>query len=138
MLTDLTRCGPQKLAFVLNRCLDRYDQPDDNVQSQRTPSPLSPIALHGIQEEGITRSAPGFIDLGVGSTAAEPAEQPAKLPSLSPTPQPAMGPSLKEDSAVPHILIVDDNALNRRVGFNKLRHVCLLTSQVTCCIYGKE
>ncbi|USP76619.1 uncharacterized protein yc1106_03893 [Curvularia clavata] len=87
-------CGPQKLAFVLNRCLDRYDQPGDNMQPQRTPSPLPPIAFSGAKEQDITSLS---------------------LNPVLPAAQLVTDPSLKEAPAVPHILIVDDNALNRRL-----------------------
>jgi CheY-like chemotaxis protein len=63
----------------------------------------------------MTNFAPRSVELGVRPTAADPAEQPNKPPSLSPTPQPRTGSCSKKDSTVPHILIVDDNVLNRRL-----------------------
>lgn len=114
-LTNLIRCGPHKLAFVLNRCLDRYDQPGDNVQPSRAVSPLPQTATYGAKELGISIPPPSPAQLNDKPLQARPAENAAKSPATTPTPQPVHVPHQEEDLAASHILIVDDNMLNRRV-----------------------
>ncbi|EUC31900.1 hypothetical protein COCCADRAFT_100102 [Bipolaris zeicola 26-R-13] len=108
-------CGPHKLAFVLNRCLDRYDQPGDNVQPSRAVSPLPQTATYGAKELGISIPPPSPAQLNDKPLQARPAENAAKFPATTPTPQPVHVPHQEEDLAASHILIVDDNMLNRRL-----------------------
>jgi hypothetical protein len=44
LLTQI-RLGPYKLAYVLNKCLDRFENPDENVQRDSSPKYRSKIDL---------------------------------------------------------------------------------------------
>ncbi|EMD96619.1 hypothetical protein COCC4DRAFT_205550 [Bipolaris maydis ATCC 48331] len=100
-------CGPHKLAFVLNRCLDRYDQPDDNVQPSRAVSPLPQTATHGVEELRISVPPPSPAQPNDRSSQARSAKNATKSPTATPT--------AEEELTASHILIVDDNMLNRRL-----------------------
>ena len=108
-------CGPHKLAFVLNRCLDRYDQPRDNVQLSRAVSQLPQTATHGVQELGISIRPLSPAQLNDRSLQARPGSNAAKSPTTTPTAQPVHIPHQEEDLAASYVLIVDDNMLNRRL-----------------------
>ncbi|EUC41095.1 hypothetical protein COCMIDRAFT_107052 [Bipolaris oryzae ATCC 44560] len=108
-------CGPHKLAFVLNRCLDRYNQPGDNVQPSRAVSPLPQTGSHGVEESSIPIPPPSPTQLNNRPLQVRPAENSAKAPGTTPTPQPVHILHQEEDLAASHILIVDDNMLNRRL-----------------------
>lgn len=43
----LTQCrlGPYKLAYVLNKCLDRFEHPDENVPQTSDPTPTFEVNL---------------------------------------------------------------------------------------------
>ncbi|KAL1797282.1 hypothetical protein ACET3X_003888 [Alternaria dauci] len=109
-------CGPYKLAYVLNQCLDRYNHPDENVQStglsSPAPQPLSQRTKQRTQStspsnsmqnslESLSLESPGPISPSIaGPTTAQPS---------------VTSPHEEDDRDVSHILIVDDNLLNRRL-----------------------
>jgi hypothetical protein len=147
------RLGPYKLACVLNKCLDRFEHPDENVQRHSGPDHIPTIDLtqslsrSSLGEESPVLSRPST--LSPVSTSPPPAQMPPLLnqpywhqtdkleatsspnseflDSSTPAPgPPAVGErahSIRAKLTIPgtsvsatsNILIVDDNAINRRV-----------------------
>ncbi|KAI4950397.1 hypothetical protein J4E91_004279 [Alternaria rosae] len=104
-------CGPYKLAWVLNRCLDRYEHPAENLQPagisspppqpQQQSHPSTPTKSMQNTMESLSLSSPEPV---APSTAGSTSVQ----HSLTSPPQ-------EEDPVISHTLIVDDNVLNRRL-----------------------
>ncbi|KAF2625578.1 putative histidine kinase HHK7p [Macroventuria anomochaeta] len=92
--------GPHKLAYVLNKCLDRLKHPDENVQPASNLTHISTPNLS--QPPSVERS----ITLSPSPILSPP---PVEMPPLKPLP------------TASKILITDDNAINRRllVAFTK-------------------
>jgi hypothetical protein len=115
------RCGPFKLAYILNQCLDRYDLPDENLRHQSSSgesSRHSHTSRNG--RKGVSQtlhlSQPSESSLTNGEIKpAETSDAIAPAASI-----PASPISNKPVSSTAQILIVDDNAINRSVshGFN--------------------
>ncbi|KNG47927.1 sensor histidine kinase response regulator [Stemphylium lycopersici] len=108
-------CGPYKLAFVLNQCLDRYDHPDENLQPRRVFRSLPQSALHAAQHPSNPTSPIGSMQGIKESLIMRSRERAAKSAVTSHAPQSVSTTQEKGDPVVPHTLIVDDNNLNRRL-----------------------
>ncbi|KAF1835126.1 hypothetical protein BDW02DRAFT_568415 [Decorospora gaudefroyi] len=114
-------CGPFKLAFILNRCLERFAQSSEH--SQWTGS--SSTALEPCCDEVPRSDCPSSPFSPMRSTTESlEVELPSRPASLgTPTPSAAgsatadgFPPSHNEDDpSASHTLIVDDNLLNRRL-----------------------
>ncbi|KAI4652412.1 hypothetical protein J4E93_002614 [Alternaria ventricosa] len=104
-------CGPYKLAWVLNRCLDRYEHPAENLQPagmsspppqpQQQSYPFTPTKSMQNTMESLSLTSPEPV---APSTAGSTSVQ----HSLTSPPQ-------EEEPLISHTLIVDDNVLNRRL-----------------------
>jgi signal transduction histidine kinase/CheY-like chemotaxis protein len=108
-------CGPYKLAFVLNRCLDRYDHPAENLESTGPASPPPQSMSQRIQQHmrpsSPINSAHSTIEsLHLGSNGPV-----ASSTAGSTTAQPSVVSPQEEDPIISQTLIVDDNLLNRRL-----------------------
>jgi hypothetical protein len=109
------RCGPLKLAYILNHCLDRYDLPDENLRHHSS-SDESARCRHSSRSGrqapsprlDRSRNSESSISDTVNPVATSDASAPA---SSNPTP-PIMD---KSASQVAQVLIVDDNSINRSV-----------------------
>lgn len=115
----LGRCGPFKLAYILNQCLDRYENPDENVEHQSSAS-----------------ESPRFNLLGDGEPPASP-RTPYHAPQseviltrkMNETTISDGGPSAEnaldnQNAAGAQVLIVDDNSINRTVSKHPLKRIC--------------
>ena len=108
-------CGPYKLAFVLNRCLDRYDHPEENLQHAMSPDPCPQLVNHENQPPRSLCSSPGSTKETIGPLNGSSPEIAVKVAPASNAVQ-SLGISQHEDgSVISSTLIVDDNMLNRRV-----------------------
>ncbi|KAI4629137.1 uncharacterized protein J4E87_003398 [Alternaria ethzedia] len=111
-------CGPYKLAWVLNRCLDRYEHPAENLQptgvSSPPPQPMwqsppresrpsTPMKSMQSAIESLDSESPRPI---APSTAGSTVAQASVTSPTSPQ---------EDDPVISHTLIVDDNPLNRRL-----------------------
>ncbi|KAI4943476.1 hypothetical protein J4E91_009386 [Alternaria rosae] len=108
-------CGPYKLAYVLNRCLDRYDHPAENLQTtgsaSSSPRPLSPEDQQQTHFSSPMNLMTGTLEsLNLGSF--EPA---APSTAGSTTAQASITSPHEEEPVISYTLIVDDNSLNRRL-----------------------
>lgn len=114
----LSRCGPHKLAKIINHCLDRYYSPKENLlENKHSPIISSPGAVS-------TASTPATVGTGRSSSQDRPsmtsyfppsgssATSPVASQSQS-SPQKSFTSSNREGPA--SVLIVDDNAVNRRL-----------------------
>ncbi|KAH7084917.1 hypothetical protein BKA63DRAFT_5151 [Paraphoma chrysanthemicola] len=109
-------CGPYKLAYILNQCLDRYDLPDENLphQSSGSESPRT---------EGLsTKKAPNPPDATIGRSLETPtliseAHQAAPVEALigvvNAPEQAIVAMPVRPTLGASQVLIVDDNAINR-------------------------
>ncbi|KAF7672323.1 sensor histidine kinase response regulator [Alternaria burnsii] len=109
-------CGPYKLAYVLNRCLDRFDHPAENWQytapTSQSLQPLSQETKQHTYPSSPTNSLQSTLE-SLNSDASGPV---ASSTAGSTTAQPSVtSPTEEEDPVVSHTLIVDDNLLNRRL-----------------------
>ncbi|KAL6706115.1 hypothetical protein ACN47E_006031 [Coniothyrium glycines] len=108
-------CGPYKLAFILNRCLDRFARPEENIDCT---IPLSPIPIRGAspaqQPEYLTSltSAISLKDAGGNPLTPPSTIRTTSVHGSNTTSSPSTLPSEEEAS---HILITDDNPLNRKL-----------------------
>ncbi|KAJ4351029.1 hypothetical protein N0V95_004200 [Ascochyta clinopodiicola] len=91
--------GPYKLAYVLNKCLDRFEHPDENVQPA---SNLTRVSTPNLPQPTLPEQ----------QTTISP--RPVEMPPLLHQPHWA-------ETDFPQVLITDDNAINRRllVAFTK-------------------
>ncbi|KAI4681792.1 uncharacterized protein J4E84_007388 [Alternaria hordeiaustralica] len=111
-------CGPYKLAWVLNRCLDRYEHPAENLQptgvSSPPPQPMwqsppqqsrpsTPMKSMQSAMESLDSDSPRPV---APSTAGSTVAQASVTSPTSPQ---------EDDPVISHTLIVDDNPLNRRL-----------------------
>ncbi|RMZ66283.1 sensor histidine kinase response [Pyrenophora seminiperda CCB06] len=105
-------CGPYKLAFVLNRCLDRYDQPGENLQRATSPNPFPQPVNHKIQPPRSLCPSPYSTQDATGVLNSNHLEPTFKATPALHTAQPSQHTNA---STVSSTLIVDDNILNRRL-----------------------
>jgi hypothetical protein len=110
------RCGPFKLAYILNHCLDRYDLPDENLShhsSSGESSRYSHTSRNGRQgaSQKLHLSQPSeSLSIKDEIKTVETSDTNASAGSI-----PASPNSNKSVSPTAQILIVDDNAINRSV-----------------------
>ncbi|KAH7094565.1 sensor histidine kinase-like protein/response regulator [Paraphoma chrysanthemicola] len=109
-------CGPYKLAYILNQCLDRYDLPDENLQHQSSGSESPRTA--GLS----TKKAPNLPDPTIGRTLESPtlvheahqaAPEEALPVSVAAPEQAVVAMPVRPTLGASQVLIVDDNAINR-------------------------
>ncbi|KAI2485300.1 sensor histidine kinase response [Pyrenophora tritici-repentis] len=108
-------CGPYKLAFVLNRCLDRYDHPEENLQRAISPNPFPQLVIH---EDQLPRSLCSSPTSTQGTTGLFESSSPGPTVKVTPASSVAQSSAVsqhEDDSIVSSTLIVDDNMLNRRL-----------------------
>lgn len=120
---DLHSCGPYKLAFVLNRCLDRFALPEENLKrpdsATVSPQPLprrpkllsQPFSLPNLLNDNdipVTELAPVVIPAPLSVQVAQPTSASSTLGLLA-APSEAARPSIS------NVLVVDDNSINRKV-----------------------
>ncbi|KAJ4302972.1 hypothetical protein N0V90_001863 [Kalmusia sp. IMI 367209] len=146
-------CGPYKLSYILNRCIDRFDDSSENIQKSNTSDRLLPpshLETSGSRSQGSPAIPPSLptTETTVSHVALEslrqsPSIEPSSLkstvsaiilpvaesPPLAKSPPPGESPPLAEDPPVelkdvlpirtkstePHVLVTDDNAINRKV-----------------------
>jgi hypothetical protein len=111
---DLTlhSCGPYKLAYILNQCLDRFDSPEENIQ-QGSPS-IAGIATgspHGRRKALQSANFITSIDVKADPALVANVTTASDAPS---TGTPVSLP-LRHVSSEPQVMIVDDNPINRSV-----------------------
>ncbi|CBX92229.1 similar to sensor histidine kinase/response regulator [Plenodomus lingam JN3] len=111
-------CGPYKLAFVLNQCLDRFGRSEENIEhnsstdlspersmldvrKQEDPSSILE-SLHIAESVGHTPPTPPLSARTLSTTGSNTADLVSKLLN-------------EEDVQASHILITDDNSLNRKL-----------------------
>lgn len=139
----LTSLGPYKLAFVLNKCLDRFEHPDENVQPN---SNLTHISTPNLPQSKLPERSkvisPSLVDMppllhqpNWAETDLPQSSQPSPDSSNISTPtvesltfgsrelpiRPRLTIPSKSYSSSPNILITDDNAINRKVSTRQLK-----------------
>jgi hypothetical protein len=87
------------------------------MQPSRAVSPLPQMVSHGSQEQTSPNPPLDSVRSNTGSLSVRSVQHAAKSPATPPSTDPANVPGEEESSAVSHMLIVDDNMLNRRVSF---------------------
>lgn len=108
-------CGPYKLAWVLNRCLDRFEHPAENLQPAGIASPPQQPLWQRPQEQSRPATPVKSMQNTMQSLNLESPASRAPSTAGSTRAQ-ASVTSPQEDDPVPsHTLIVDDNMLNRRL-----------------------
>ncbi|KAL5410442.1 hypothetical protein PMIN04_010638 [Paraphaeosphaeria minitans] len=115
-------CGPYKLAYILNRCLDRFDDTSENLpgttnSQQQVSFPLekslkvSPLR-HGSPEQFVESPPPPDFDI---ENLKLPVTQIVSHVPESPPVESTNVLPLRPKFTEPHVLVVDDNAINRRL-----------------------
>ena len=115
-------CGPYKLAYILNRCLDRLDNPDENIRPSTSggssPHPNLQPLRSTLQDFLPVRSRPitpladsvppekGEDNISTVEIVSSKENSPIEAPVPKPVPQ---------NPSRPHVLITDDNIINRKV-----------------------
>lgn len=118
------RCGPFKLAYILNQCLDRYENPDENIEHQSSASESPRFNLLSDDEHPVSPRTPYHV-----AQSDEALTQKTNKTTISDDRPSAE--SIHEDgnSGGAQVLIVDDNSINRSVSKRPLGNVHqLLTS----------
>ncbi|CAN9317544.1 unnamed protein product [Alternaria alternata] len=109
-------CGPYKLAYVLNRCLDRFDHPAENLQYTAPTSQLLQPLSQEIKQHTYPSSPTNSLQSTLESLNSDASGPVASSTAGSTTAQPSVtSPTEEEDPVISHTLIVDDNLLNRRL-----------------------
>ncbi|KAH9876097.1 hypothetical protein J1614_003976 [Plenodomus biglobosus] len=110
-------CGPYKLAFVLNQCLDRFERADENIKrnssTDPTPEP-SMLDIRRTEEPSIMLQSLRIAD-PVGSTPPTPPPSAQTCSATGSNTTDLVASLLSEDAPASHILITDDNCLNRKL-----------------------
>jgi hypothetical protein len=126
-------CGPYKLAYILNQCLDRFELPEENLSHDSSssvgtrspkpgpfiderptlhpPAPCPPVMEHYEDPQASLITAPDI----ESTPLTPPAEELVKLP-------------IRPASTASQVLIVDDNAINRSVSRSTWKLSIKLTS----------
>jgi hypothetical protein len=115
LLLTCHSCGPFKVAYILDQCLNRLDHPEENLQHESSGSDLPHI------------SWADRADLSTGQTlnerqssrtvVAQPKDDVTTSHVASSTADDPDAPNLAQQSlGAPQVLIVDDNGINRKVG----------------------
>ncbi|KAF1921711.1 hypothetical protein BDU57DRAFT_59188 [Ampelomyces quisqualis] len=105
-------CGPFKLAYILNQCLDRFGNPDENVEHHSSASESPRFSVLG---DG---SGPHFPQTSYHSPQSEAAlarkmNETTTSDAVSSTTNSATATQDSQDSGGAQVLIVDDNSINR-------------------------
>ncbi|CAN9314350.1 unnamed protein product [Alternaria alternata] len=109
-------CGPYKLAYVINRCLDRFDHPAENLQYTAPTSQLLQPLSQEIKQHTYPSSPTNSLQSTLESLNSDASGPVASSTAGSTTAQPSVtSPTEEEDPVISHTLIVDDNLLNRRL-----------------------
>lgn len=138
ILSSLSRSlGPWKLAFVLNKCLNRYESPKENTQPTNDvdltlsldelliadPQELQPQDLSTIEEPFPRRHNPNSGTQGQDSSSSATSSSPFMLVETdiqqSMLVHPELGGARDGARMSPRILITDDNVINRKVSTTK-------------------
>jgi hypothetical protein len=109
------RCGPFKLAYILNQCLDRFELPEENLRHQSSGSELSlRNPANNIERSSLPPTISGspatestMIQM-MNDTTISDALRPVQLPPTASISDEVMPSTVQ-------VLIVDDNAINRSV-----------------------
>jgi hypothetical protein len=120
LLLTRSRLGPHKLAYVLNKCLDRFEDPDENVQRDSSPNDTCTIDPPQLPSQ-ITTFPPPSVISPMPTFSPGPVEMPPLLnqPHWQQTdkPQAASSPSLEfTDMPLPalHLPSVEERTLPAR------------------------
>jgi CheY-like chemotaxis protein len=108
-------CGPYKLAYILNRCLDRYEHPAENLQPTDSSSPPTQPFSQETQQQSHPSLPMNSTQSTTESLNLESPRPAAPSTADSTTAQPSITSQNEEDPVISHTLIVDDNLLNRRL-----------------------
>ncbi|KAF2848894.1 sensor histidine kinase-like protein/response regulator [Plenodomus tracheiphilus IPT5] len=112
-------CGPYKLAFVLNQCLDRFGRAEENLEHT---SPSTALTPEPIMQDVRRPEDPSTMLKSLHIT--EPASATPPTPPPSAQTYSATGSNhtdliatltSEDDAPASHILITDDNTLNRKL-----------------------
>jgi hypothetical protein len=100
------RLGPYKLAYVLNKCLDRFEHPDENVQRDSSPKYSSTIDLTqpsswspGVEELGTLSSPPNVSSMPTTSTPLQEMPPLLNQPHWQETDKPKTASSSSPDTS---------------------------------------
>ncbi|KAI8934417.1 hypothetical protein NX059_009152 [Plenodomus lindquistii] len=110
-------CGPHKLAFVLNQCLDRFCRADENVEHdllKKTGPEHRMTDLKSSDEPTIMLRSLHIAEPD-GSPLTPPLSAQSPSATASNTTDPTAALAAEEDTITSHILITDDNSLNRKL-----------------------
>jgi hypothetical protein len=109
------RCGPFKLAYILNQCLDRFELPEENIRHETSDSesvPRSPSI--GLERSSLppvlagSQATESTVIQMMNDTTISDAVRSAEIPPTAPDSAGTM-------STTAQVLIVDDNSINRSV-----------------------
>ena len=125
-LANLGRCGPYKLAYLLNHCLDRYESPTENTPSGSGPL-VAPLSV------GMQKITPYSHEMEDSSIPSSPTNT---KPALIKWNYSSAESNTESQQDPPRVLIADDNAINRRVRVCLLEmcHVVLVGIKIMYCI----
>ncbi|KAI4612432.1 hypothetical protein J4E80_007165 [Alternaria sp. BMP 0032] len=111
-------CGPYKLAWVLNRCLDRYEHPAENLQptgvSSPPPQPMWQSPPQQSRPSTPMKSMQSAIE-SLGSESPRPVAPSTAGSTVAQASVTSPTSPQEDDPVISHTLIVDDNPLNRRL-----------------------
>jgi hypothetical protein len=144
----ISRLGPYKLAYVLNKCFESLEHPDENVRPAETPSISSSDPPPQFTQEPPEPSPqppplPPLFNQPYWSetdmpqdSSSQTSSQHATTSAWTPMPEgrdlpirPKLTTASRLISRQTHILITDDNAINRRVRMSQ----SLLDAKSTHC-----
>jgi CheY-like chemotaxis protein len=108
-------CGPYKLAYVLNRCLDRYEHPSENLQPAGLSSPPPQPLPQEDQQQTQPSSPNNSTQITMESLNMGSPRPTAPSTAGSTTAQASVTSPQEDEPVISHTLIVDDNLLNRRL-----------------------
>lgn len=117
------RCGPFKLAYILNHCLDRFAAPGENLRHQTSGSEVSLHMMSKPSERPTT--SPRNIATEAQTTESDVTQMMHDTTISEHAPFPATtSPALEPNdapSAASQVLIVDDNSINRSASPHHLK-----------------
>ncbi|KAF2000260.1 hypothetical protein P154DRAFT_205033 [Amniculicola lignicola CBS 123094] len=123
-------CGPYKLANVLMHCLNRYDSPDENISPESSNSLRSRLSSNSLRSRLSSETTQESTSMSNFSRFDEGFTPISLPPYSSPTQETEPALDCKSVSSItiseilspgqgtngdPHILITDDNAINRKL-----------------------
>ncbi|KAF2127320.1 hypothetical protein P153DRAFT_368634 [Dothidotthia symphoricarpi CBS 119687] len=101
-------CGPYKLAYILKRCLDRFEHPGENLPHISSPATFPQL------DTFIGKEALHYMTVLSPPPIIKPSDA-ASSAAGSATLDHAISLPLPEKSGESQILVVDDNAINRKL-----------------------